>query len=273
MCVCNNCGRSGHEYFHCKMPITSHGVIAYRWTDDGTREYLMLRRRHSFGFIDFVRGKYSTSNIDQVRASIDEMSVEEKHLLRTCTYDQLWAYMWGCEHWTLASTTTTDPTESLHSRHKFELLRSSEGVAVGAERYTLDRLLDESATSWAETEWEFPKGRRDEAENDVECALREFSEETGMPAKSVRVIDNVLPYEEVYVGSNLKSYKHKYFLAIAEPPFSSIDAFQPSEVSKLAWMSLDQCLRAMRPYHHEKRLLLQHVDAFLANEHHELTWV
>ena len=76
-------------------------------------------------------------------------------------------------------------------------------------------LVNNSSTSWTETEWEFPKGRRNYKEKDLECALREFEEETGILSSKLSVIENVLPFEEIFIGSNHKSYKHKYFLAYA----------------------------------------------------------
>ena len=48
------------------------------------------------------------------------------------------------------------------------------------ELITLKDLIDKSTTRWEETEWEFPKGRRNFKEKDLECALREFEEETGI---------------------------------------------------------------------------------------------
>jgi hypothetical protein len=44
-------------------------------------------------------------------------------------------------------------------------------------------------------------------------ALREFQEETGIHPSKLRVIDNISPLEEIFTGSNYKSYCHKYFLA------------------------------------------------------------
>ena len=55
---CNNCNRNNHVYNNCRAPITSIGVIAFRCGESGP-EFLMIRRRDSFGFVDFVRGKYS----------------------------------------------------------------------------------------------------------------------------------------------------------------------------------------------------------------------
>ena len=54
---CNNCNRVNHLYNNCRAPITSIGVIAFRSGQTGP-DFLMIRRRDSFGFVDFVRGKY-----------------------------------------------------------------------------------------------------------------------------------------------------------------------------------------------------------------------
>jgi hypothetical protein len=67
---CNNCGKHGHLYHQCKMPITSIGIIAFRYNKNrqnidntnGVLEYLMIRRKDTLGYIDFMRGKYSVYN-------------------------------------------------------------------------------------------------------------------------------------------------------------------------------------------------------------------
>ena len=52
------------------------------------------------------------------------------------------------------------------------------GIQVNDVKITLKEIVENSFTSWEETEWEFPKGRRDFEEKDLDCALREFEEET-----------------------------------------------------------------------------------------------
>ena len=59
---CGNCGKRGHVYRKCLAPITSLGVIVYRWNNEKKREYLMIRRRDTLGFVEFMRGKYNLSN-------------------------------------------------------------------------------------------------------------------------------------------------------------------------------------------------------------------
>ena len=55
---CNNCGKNGHLFHTCKNPITSIGIIAFRPSAEGV-QYLMIRRKDSLGFVDFMRGKIS----------------------------------------------------------------------------------------------------------------------------------------------------------------------------------------------------------------------
>ena len=59
--ICNNCGKQGHQFHQCKLPITSYGIILFRPSLKGT-QYLMIRRKHTLGFVDFIRGKYSIYN-------------------------------------------------------------------------------------------------------------------------------------------------------------------------------------------------------------------
>ena len=60
--VCNNCGKQGHMFYQCRLPITSYGIIVFKNTLEGLK-FLMIRRKDSFGYIDFIRGKYTHHNI------------------------------------------------------------------------------------------------------------------------------------------------------------------------------------------------------------------
>ena len=124
-------------------------------------------------------------------------------------------------------------------------------------------MIDKSTTKWEETEWEFPKGRRNFKEKDLECALREFEEETGILSNKITIIENVLPFEEIFIGTNHKSYKHKYFLAYMNDPEEYLENFQVTEVSKIEWKTLDECLEAIRPYNLEKKELIININKVL----------
>jgi len=73
----------------------------------------------------------------------------------------------------------------------------------------------------------------------------------------------VLPFEETFIGTNHKSYKHKYFLAYLTTPESSVLNYQPSEVSKMEWKTIDECLQCIRPYNLEKKQLIVNINKLL----------
>ena len=246
--------------FHqCKLPIVSYGIVLFR-VFEGRPQYLMIRRKDSFGFIDFVRGKYSVGNRMQMQNIVNEMSVEEKQRIVRTSFRELWVNMWG-------ENNIQYKNEEASSCRKMEAIKH--GVTIDGEIVTLQQLVEGSTTSWMETEWEFPKGRKNNRESDIDCALREFEEETGINKHCVHVIQNLLPFEETFIGTNHKPYKHKYFLAYLDEDFRHhrLSEFQPSEVSKQEWKSLAECLASIRPYNVEKKQLITQVDKTLQLHH------
>ena len=118
---------------------------------------------------------------------------------------------------------------------------------------------------WSEPEWGFPKGRRNFHEKDYECALREMTEETGYPSHLVKNIKNILPFDEIFMGSNYKSYKHRYYLMYMNYDDSlMMDNFEKSEVSRMEWKSYEECMATIRPYNLEKKRLITQIEHTLS---------
>ena len=263
--TCNNCGKQGHTFHQCKNPITSYGIILFRFNLNNIEnkndniEYLMIRRKDSFGYIDFIRGKYSPYNIEHIQQIINEMSVLEKERILTLPFNLLWEQMWG------NISNIQYKNEEIISSKKFEIIKN--GVQIDNGIIKLEDIIKNSHTEWNETEWEFPKGRRNYQEKDLDCALREFEEETGISHSSISIIDNLLPFEELFIGTNHKSYKHKYFLALMDYKsnyfMDNLNNFQKTEVSKLEWKTIDNCLECIRPYNLEKKELIININKVL----------
>jgi len=249
--ICNNCGKIGHLFHQCKLPITSYGIILFSPSTKGL-QFLMIRRKDSFGYIDFIRGKYIPNNLEQLQHIFNEMSIYEREKIKNNDFETLWKLMWG-----ETILTSQYKGEELSSQKKFETLKN------GTTDITLDKLIENVTTCWNETEWEFPKGRRNFQEKDIDCALREFEEETGLSKKDITVIENLMPFEEIFLGSNHKSYKHKYFLAYTDKTDDILQNYQKTEVSKLEWKTLDECLTSIRPYHLEKKQLIININKVL----------
>lgn len=248
--LCNNCGKKGHVFKNCKLPITSLGVVQFR-IHNNVREYLLICRKDTLGYIDFLRGKYSLHDRNYIINMMKQMTIIEKTNLKTNDFNTLWNGLWNNKD----SSVTFNKCEEDNSRTKFELLKKTDLISM----------IDESNEyNWTIPEWGFPKGRRNYQEKDYECALRETCEETGYKECDMINIRNILPFEEVFTGSNYKTYKHKYYLMYME--YSKTlkrDKFDHTEVSLMEWKTYDECMKDIRHYNIEKKRLLTRIEETL----------
>jgi 8-oxo-dGTP pyrophosphatase MutT (NUDIX family) len=252
---CNNCGKQGHSFNQCKKPITSIGIVAIKYIDEKFK-YLMICRKDSLGYIDFLRGKYPLYDKKYISNLIYEMTNVEKHKLLNTSFDELWRDLWG------DFVGLNYKKENHVSRDKF--LQIQRGIQIDDKNeFNLKQLIKDSKSNWETPEWGFPKGRRNNGENDIQCALREWEEETGYEKKNIQLIKNILPMEEIFMGSNYKSYKHKYYLGYMENAISPKFEFQKSEVSMVKWCTLDEAVNNIRTYNLEKIELIKKVDSVL----------
>jgi len=268
---CNNCGKNGHLYSNCCVPITSIGVIAFRKSSEyenleeenkegefeckpeNKYEYLMIQRTDSFGFVEFIRGKYSVYNCQYIKNIIDEMTVCEKNNILTKPFNELWSSLWG------EYSGIQYRGEEQVSKNKFLQLKNGVEMSSGV-KYNLETLISSSTTKWETAEWGFPKGRRNHQEKDLDCGFREFEEETGYDKFSLKQIHNVIPYEEIFIGSNIKSYKNKYYLSYMSRDTIQKNEYQTSEVKNMKWLSYKECMEIIRPYNVEKKNIITSVN-------------
>ena len=293
MSCCNNCGKRGHSFYQCKMPIISNGIIAYRKHPESKAiEYLMICRKDSLGLMDFIRGKYSVNNKYYIMNMISQMTVEERMMLLNYSFDDIWKHVWDlpeanvflhnekdaaiivpdqqCTDQQCTDRLITDQrykSEEYISREKFNQLRKGIYLNDPQSHFSLASMIAECHQSWDEPEWGFPKGRRNYNENDIDCALREFYEETGFQNKKMSaVVMNLAPYEEIFMGSNYKSYKHRYFLMYIDYELSlneKMADIDKTEVSKVEWKSFNKCLGIIRTYNLEKKRILSNINIVL----------
>jgi hypothetical protein len=73
-------------------------------------------------------------------------------------------------------------------------------------------------------------------------------------------VQNILPYEEIFTGSNYKSYKHKYYLMyMSFADSQKTYQYDTTEVSKMEWKTYDECVECIRDYNKEKIKLLSRI--------------
>jgi len=258
---CGNCGKVGHIYKHCNEPVISLGIILYRCTERG-REYLMVMRKDSLGYVELIRGNYPLDDLEYLHNIFEEMTVLEKHRILHEDFTTLWNDLWVEDE----EKKVKYQKEYYHSMKKFELLQ--EGVDIDGSTITLDNLIRESTSTWPEPEWGFPKGRRNIKERDIQCAIREFEEETDIDQDRIYVMRCIPPMVETFIGSNKKAYRHVYYLAKMldsqfEPKINLEKKIQVIEIGDLRWFSLEDALDHIRVYNEEKKDALRDADRVL----------
>ena len=243
---CNNCGKQGHISNDCKIPITSVGIILIRY-DENKPNYLFVRRKETFGYSDLVRGKYPIYNKPFIQNLVNEMTLNEKKKIKSVINE--------------IENENKDPNETILKRY-YTCIKMNRDM--GYDDIDLTRIINESSSKWKDPEWGFPKGRRNYQEKDLDCALREFEEETGYLRHEITLIENLIPLEEIFTGSNYKIYKHRYYLAkLNNDSNVKTDTFQESEISKMEWFDTKNSLDQIRPYNKEKKTIVETVNGIL----------
>jgi len=244
------------------MPIISLGIIAIRINPITLqKEFLMICRRDSFGYSDFIYTKPCMYNDIYMLDIINEMTVEEKLKIGNC----LKLIQLQKENDKDQNVHLSISDKNLIDSAIYRKVQSYENyIKLHNFTFNLDSLLRKSTTTWNDCEWGFPKGRRNLHEKDLSCALREFEEETGYNRKHITIVENLTPFEEIYIGSNNKCYKHKYFIAFMDYENTlNISDFQVSEVSNLQWKTYSDSIQCMRPYNVEKKIVLRNIKKCL----------
>lgn len=284
---CTNCGWTGHSLRFCREPIMSYGVVTV-WIDDpaltqfcrnqflfrkeriNVGEYirknaenkrlpiaqyveqvkakvrfLVVQRRHTINFLQLVRGRYDDTNVEELHRILGRITREEVEIAKTVPLDELWKSM-------LCAPLNTRDADRIRARWN-----------------NLRLLLDSypgELQSFVEPEWGFPKGRRNNNEDNMTCALREFSEETGLERPTL--LKGIYPLSESLVGSNGYNYKHVYYMSMAtamEAP--KIDPSMPEqymEVRDVRWVSYPELVSLIRPYNYERLEIIENVIYFYA---------
>ena len=239
---CNNCGEKGHVFRGCKDPVLSCGLVVLETPTIpaavGTVRVLMIRRKDSMSFAEFMRGKYDPTNSEYVGRLLSNMTTSEQHDIAHKPFDELWRQLWGDDH---------SSNEYVVSKEKFSSLDTA-------------KLVAEFASVYSEPEWGFPKGRRVRTETDLECAVREFGEETNVPREAYVVLNNIL-LEETFTGLNGVQYRHVYFVALLSKPElvnlgQKMTYMQKREISGIGWKTMVECHGYVRPHHVERAKML-----------------
>ena len=273
---CINCGKNGHNSKICNDPITSCGIICFKIDHLSTLKikkflvnkyiniedynynhidyynkinfhrkdikFLLIQRKHSLSYIEFIRGKYDETDIDKVINMFELMSEKEVENIKKFEFDYLWENLW--------KKTAKDKKflkEIVLSKNKFDYLKTN-------------NIIDKLTSKFTEPEWGFPKGRRIKYENNCDCANREFVEETNL--LNYMQFDRISTIDETFNGTDNNLYKHIYYIAGSDEVELST-TFDNYEVGNIGWFTIDQVLTLLRPYNKTKINVINQLYFFL----------
>jgi len=269
-----NCGKYGHNFKTCKDPITSCGIICFHMNlpnykiekflfnkflniedfnyqnihyidkinfHDNKIKFLLIQRKHSFSYIEFIRGLYKENDELKIKNLFSLMSKHEIELIKNNDFNTLWFNLWE------KNKSKTFLKEMNSSMKKFNNLKNNNLLNYESDYDT--------------PEWGFPKGRRDKYENNLNCAQREFKEETNII--NYNLFERIDTIEEIFVGTNNVSYKQIYYLAGIENK-NLISVEDNYEIGDIGWYTIDDALKLIRTYDTTKINMLNQLYFFLS---------
>ncbi len=292
---CTNCGKNGHKHKDCPMPITSYGIIVmnindvdlcnklknnyihkgqvYEFTDNiaidkynknidkvyteeelqkiiDCTEILLICRRNSVGYIELIRGRYDKNDTEYIEYLFKQMTDKEIKMIKDNKDN--FEYLW-CDLWNETLDTTKFKKEYVIAKEKFDELNE-------------DSFFDKDfSNDYNIPEWGFPKGRRNNNEKNLQCALREFNEETSLNKDDILVLNKLYPFNEVFTGTDSVIYKHVYFIALKDKN-TEIDKSKLSyEIGDIKWVKFNEADTLIRPYHNERKKIIKELIQFLAS--------
>lgn len=232
-------------------------------TLDEKIHYLMIRRKNSLSYVDFIRGKYDLNDYEYLHNTISMMTNEEKKNLIEKDFDELWKDLWSTTGTSMDKPVTFNQ-EYEDSKNKFDKLKEGYMLQKNELLFFMNfkKIIGRSLENYEEPEWGFPKGRRNMNEKNIDCAKREFQEETGMKESEYHIL-NFSPLEEIYLGSNHIRYKHIYYFGqTLKKKNIKIDE-NNIEVGSINWYPFGEGYDLIRFYHKEKKNILFNIHIFV----------
>ena len=94
-------------------------------------------------------------------------------------------------------------------------------------------------------------------ENDVDCAVREFFEETRINKDDIDLITSINPFEEMFFGTNGIMYKHLYYIAKLNNKDVKIEIDndcleQIREIRAVRWYNYNDVISHIKIYNAER---------------------
>jgi 8-oxo-dGTP pyrophosphatase MutT (NUDIX family) len=230
----------------------SYGIAICRKTKKGV-QIIMVKKRCSYHFTEFVSGKYKKNDNSYLSNLMSNMTCQEKVTIMGLKFAEIWRRVW-----------LEDPEHKVNNKGKFsgpgyinkKIKFDSTFLKDSGEK--LRNLLKHSKN--AESPWEIPKGRRNSFEKCVDSAIREVYEETGISHAMYRLLWDIKPIIESHTDHGI-TYINEYYIAEIRPEYNDIEPsvqFEKSErlaeIEHVKWVCINELGFLRMPKNSLKRL-------------------
>lgn len=200
---------------------------------------LMVCRKDSIGFAEFIKGNYNINmNVDKNYSCIyiedlfymmtkDELSFLCKN---ECTFESAYERLWNRKY--------IKTTKNKNEKSKFDNKNQWLHLCV--------RIYNNGKGGWEKPEWGFSKGKKKQTETEIECALRELTEETGISKFNVSSTCEK-PLCEIRNEGNKKFVYFYYVMHLNKFDMNDIK-IQSREISEIKLVSINEAHKLIRPY-------------------------
>lgn len=212
--------------------IFSYGIILCRINKISNKtEVLIISKKTTYNFVEFLNGMFEKFSLEELQRFFDGMTFNEIKLLNDLDFDKMWELAWGI------------PEED-NKFYNFYLMRKEKFYKFFKNEENIHKLREilSKTTPTSNEIWELPKGRKNfSEENSLECAKREFEEETNIKPMEYIIIPG---FERRYMFHEKgRDFRLKYFTAISESNrqigFLSLkNKFQLAEIKGMRWVSI-----------------------------------
>ena len=234
---------------HTKKISTSYGIIVYTYIQNEIR-FLMTLRRDTFCYECIIRGIYTE---DMLYEYISHITKAERERILKYNFDMLWKDLW-------VST-------------KRRLYRIEYKKAKERFMHNYDKIMNtvSSMKQFDNELWEFPKGKMFLEESHLECALREFEEETNINKQNIILVKKAGTFTDSFTGNDLRTYQSVYYLGLIHSgedikfiyhtcPHNMRNDYVSDEVMSIDWFSYEE---ARKKCSKTKQVILDNVYNYL----------
>ena len=216
-------------------------------------EYLFIRRKYTYNYVYLIRGIYSL-DIENIINSINLLTHDEYHNILNLSFEELWKDIWG---------------EHINKKEFINNYNKAKEQFMFLKKNILPQIKHRINITYNEPEWGFPKGKRNDGETNLECAKREFEEESGLNSDDYTILTKLYPIIENVYGTNKINYRYYYYIALLSNNFdtknlkikeNSIQSFEIGDIKLSTANNIDIIFRK---YNYDRIKIIEDLKLFL----------